>query len=566
MAPIGDDPTQLAFNVDTTDLERGFDTAQRELGELREEAKKPIDTAGADQLTAALGRVAKALVIVQSVGAILKSVGEGIKALDANNVVKLDAETKEWTNSIGDLGESLARLDPVGVGRDLGKILGGAIVDLTDATQTLTVVNREAGDSLDYLGAKGSSAADRLRTVLQVQREFVAAQEKAGEKLAIRTEAITRQAEVEAQAGEVTKATRDELKRLLDTYERIGEKPPESLAKVTAELGIMSAAAERAAKATKEEGEAVAKASEQHGALVDKLKAVAEARREETASTEEALVKLKEELKLREGEAEEAQRAAGGAAKAAEDARARLAEIEAKPITTEGEEVERLELRRKLNALESEAEAQAQRNADAAADLEAAQAALAAQTDGTAKASGSLVAVGGELYDQFGKVGGAAEEAGAQVEGVGEAASGAAVRMEQAFGKMVVDGQEVDVLMTKITNTSDELGEGFRTAADDARAYFEGTQGAVAEFGESIDVVAGKVGDAAEGVQRIGEGTDGQVGKVDQLAAAWGRVNAEVSTYEATLGRVEAAIKRHEALVDDGAVDAAPPVTEGAGA
>lgn len=208
----------------------------RELGDAAQEASAPVRGVG-DSFESMAGKITKGIAVAQSVGAILSSIAEGAKRL-GEAYGGLSDETADVVDGLSDLGSAVSRLDVLETAAALGRTLGSAWVDLTDATKGTAVANRELLDSM-------KDQVERTRSVLQIQREFVAAQEAKRESLGQTAEALTRQATVEQQAGDVSKATSEAVRQTVRAYEEMGEQVPPALAAVAEQLGIGSEASER---------------------------------------------------------------------------------------------------------------------------------------------------------------------------------------------------------------------------------------------------------------------------------------------------------------------------------
>lgn len=237
-------------------LRAGGTVSNLGLGGLVEQYSKLIAVAG------------KFLVASQAVGAAFSALGRGVREL-GSLYGGLDDETAELADSTEKLGRSIASLDVIETAAQLGRTLANVYIDLTNATKGAAVAN-------DAYLASQSKARNALLGALAVQREYV--QELANERQALsdRTAALVRQAQSEQQAGEVQKRTREELQALLEAYESLGDRVPESLQKVTDALGIKSQAAQDAANASVEGADREIEAAEK-AALAEEARAEREA-------------------------------------------------------------------------------------------------------------------------------------------------------------------------------------------------------------------------------------------------------------------------------------------------
>lgn len=207
----------------------------KDLGEAAREASAPVDQVGG-AFEATTSKIAKGLVVAQSVGAILSSVAEVAKRL-GEAYGGLGEETEDVVDGLSDLGSAVSRLDGMAAAAALGRTLGAVYVDLTDATKGVARANEQLLDSM-------SSQVDRTRSVLAIQREFVESQKAKRQELDLTAEALARQGQVEQQAGQVSKALVEAVRETIRAYEEMGEAVPAALSEVAQQLGIGGDAAE----------------------------------------------------------------------------------------------------------------------------------------------------------------------------------------------------------------------------------------------------------------------------------------------------------------------------------
>jgi len=207
----------------------------KNLGEAAREASAPVEQVGGS-FEATTSKIAKGLVVAQSVGAILSSVAEVAKRL-GEAYGGLGEETEDVVEGLSDLGSAVSRLDVMEAAAALGRTLGAVYVDLTDATRGVARANEQLLDSM-------KDQVDRTRSVLAIQREFVESQKAKRQELDLTAEALARQGQVEQQSGRVSQALVEAVRETIRAYGELGEAVPAALSEVAQQLGIGGDAAE----------------------------------------------------------------------------------------------------------------------------------------------------------------------------------------------------------------------------------------------------------------------------------------------------------------------------------
>lgn len=222
-----------AFKETSGDIEK--------LGEEASSAAPKMESFGgsaagsSEQVAGMAAAAGKAFAVMQAAGAILESAAEGAKIL-GEAYGGLSDDTSALVDDVGALGKSLSSLDVMGTAAALGRTLGDAFNSLTDAAKSTVVVNAE-------LVGKMTEQREHMLAVIAIQKELVESERQRVEKLNLTAEALARQAAVEQSAGEISKATAEQIKANVAAYGSI----PAPLAAAAASLGILSAAEKKAA-------------------------------------------------------------------------------------------------------------------------------------------------------------------------------------------------------------------------------------------------------------------------------------------------------------------------------
>lgn len=411
----------------------------------------------------------------------------------------LKANLDDLRTALEPAGNELRRAaEAMGMDSDSAKILTNTLESLVNPftiVENLTANLKISAEALARALYDEASAADAaseaqqrkagiMASVLSEQQKLVAEEQKGTESLERRTEALWRQIEVEQQSGEVKKFYLDKLKGILDEYDRRGDTPPEKVAKLAAELGVLSGEQEKVAAGAGREAEAQSKVVEQQDKLIPQLQAIAEGKREQAAATDEAVRALREEIDALEENAKAAQKVADQAQGKASDAAKRIAELEGSPVLTLEETEELADLKREQVGIDQEAADAAENAAQAAFEYGDAQDALAQSTTDATGALDDQAKSGDVVADLWAKVDAATAAYTATLADVGDQAQSTTAYVE-AIGK---NGQKF------WTNFTD-------TIVDSGRAL-DGTADAAGQIPDELS----KIGPAAE---RAGEGLAG---------------------------------------------------------
>lgn len=205
------------------------------LGQAAEEASAPIESAG-DQVAGMATKVAKAMVALQAVGAILQTAARSAEVL-GEAFGGLDEETADTVGSIGELGRALSSLDVMGAAAAAGRTLGNVYNDLTDATKGTASANTDLLNTM-------AGQRERLQSIIAIQQQLVNSEKARRQELDLTAEALTRQAAVEQKAGDLSKGTADKIRQTVEAYKAMGVAVPEALDQVAQSLSSTAEAQE----------------------------------------------------------------------------------------------------------------------------------------------------------------------------------------------------------------------------------------------------------------------------------------------------------------------------------
>lgn len=223
-------------------LDKAMASLNKTIAEGQQEADAAAQASG--DLEATFGKTAttagKVFIAVEAVSAILKVASTVITDYLAATGDAGD-ETRAWAKDLGDLADSAGSLDVIGTAAALGRLLANTWVDLTDGT--LSVADANAS-----LTASQREQVEALREQLKVAADLVAQHKEDVDSSERRAGALVRLIAQQKASGEVSKFVRDEAKKLLDEYDKIGEQAPTAFLKAVSGLGILSSAQEKALK------------------------------------------------------------------------------------------------------------------------------------------------------------------------------------------------------------------------------------------------------------------------------------------------------------------------------
>lgn len=183
--------------------------------------------------------VAKTLIVTQVIGKSMDTLGRAVQET-TRMFGGLSEEAGETVGAFRDVGKAIASLDVAELGASLGRLAGNAFVQATGSSKALSGSLDDLRASIETVTGVAQKSVEAFVAVKKAQQEWVADQERAEKLLNTRTRALVMQAEAEAQVGEIQRATREELEKLLTEWEQRGDVPPEKLQNLAQAYGLVS--------------------------------------------------------------------------------------------------------------------------------------------------------------------------------------------------------------------------------------------------------------------------------------------------------------------------------------
>lgn len=311
-----------------------------------------------------------------------------------------------------------------------------------------------------------------------------------------RSVVLSRVIEQQMQEGEVTKTVRDDLKKLLDEYDKAGTEAPANVQALADKLGILSSAQERATEAAdkhtgkiKEEKVAVEQSDGAFSALTEKLKGFTDGKRQQADATREATKALEEETRALEAQAKAAQDASGKAQQNLADAQKREKELRDKPVLSVDEAEELQKIQSNLNDLDAEAATTAEDAAQATFEYGEAQGELADSTADAADAIGDQGKKADYAAGVMSELDAATKAYEASIQAAGDSTASTNEIVETI-------GENGERKFTNLTEAAGEFGDVVVQAGEDG-------QQVMTNLGRATEQVAGALPDAASGLYDV---------------------------------------------------------------
>lgn len=252
---------------------------------------------------------------------VLMAAGEAMRSV-AQATDSYSGATKDAIDQTDNLLQSIASLDLIGASKALGQLAGQTVA----WAQGLNEVNTELGNLADQ------NAANEFRSILQAQGELVQGHKDEVAQLNLKSQALSREIDLQQQNGEVSTFLKEKLQEYLDTYSKVHESVPLYLQEQAFELNVVSTATENLGK----------KAIEAHSKSATAAKAHASSIKEIAAEQDKVIAnaqKIIDGIDAAAIKANQAQNSAGDPAvqanaASAEQLKQQIDEIEKSPIIT----------------------------------------------------------------------------------------------------------------------------------------------------------------------------------------------------------------------------------------